>query len=95
MNYLDIDNCILISDFERLKVGANIAPIQSKNELAKILRTRTKFKKTSQSAIYTTMYRAENRGYKKRPDDLIEAILEILNSGLDNVITEDHLIKEK
>ena len=95
MKYLNIDSCILMSDFEKLKIGANIAPIKNKNELAKILRTKSKFKGMGQNTMYAVIYRAEKDGYKKRHDYLIESIIEILNSGLDNVITEEHLVKER
>lgn len=99
MKKLDIDNCIIKSDVSKIKKEPPLKKIKTKRRLSKEIDKKKLIKGATESAIYTKLWRLEKDGYEaeKEPTDIIEAILEVLNSGLDEQdekVSKSDLIKE-
>jgi hypothetical protein len=87
-NVLDIDNCIMIHDLKQIKKEPPGKKIKSKRQLAKKI-LKKKLLKGSESSIYTKLWRNEKDGFVTRPDELIDAVLNILE------IEEKQLVLKK
>lgn len=87
--YLDIDNCIIINDSKRIQLEPAEKKTKTKNQLAKKIFKEKLMKDSSESSIYTKLYRYEKEGYINEPTDLIEAVLKLL------IVSRDDLIKER
>lgn len=83
--YLDIDNCIVEHDVKQIKKEPAGKKIKTKNQLAKILVKRQLIQGT-ESAVYHRMYRFENDGFATAPQDLIDAILKVLEVDKSDLI---------
>lgn len=86
--YLDIDNCIIIHDVKQIKKEPAKPKIKTKNKLAKELFKKNDLK-GSKISIYTKLSRAEKDGFKQEDNDLINAILSILE------VDKEELIKSR
>ena len=78
---LDIDKCIIIGDFKRIKEG--IFPIKNKLNLSIQL---ARLSSDTPNSIYSRLYRYEKDGFFHRSEKLITNICEILR------VTEDELV---
>lgn len=96
MKKLDIDNCIIKGDVIRIQLEPPVNKIKTKWNLSKILSKKKLFKSLSHTALYTKLYRLEREGFEesKAPKELIEAVLNELNNGIPEKLTEADLIKE-
>ena len=86
--FLDIDNCIIIHDVKQIKKEPAEAKIKTKNKLAKEIHKR-KALSGSKISIYTKLSRAEKDGFKQEDNDLIEALLSVLE------VDRTELVKNK
>lgn len=88
--YLDIDNCITISNADKIKNGKE--KIKDKKHLAKkiadnIVENLPFALDNEINNIYMKLYRAERYGFLEKDNDLIEKIIEVLN------VKESDLVK--
>lgn len=87
-HFLDIDNCIILSDSRKIQKEPAEKKTKTKRQLSKLI-FKKKLMPGSESSIYTKLYRAENDGFVKEPTELIDAILKIL------IVSREDMIKEK
>lgn len=86
-HYLNIDNCILFHDVKQIRKEPAAAKIKTKNKLAKLLLKKDLIEGTYLS-VYTKLYRLELQGFSKPVDELVSALLTILE------VDKDELVKE-
>ena len=86
--FLDIDNCIIINDAERIQREPAEKKTKTKRQLSKQIFKLKLMSDSTESSIYTKLWRFEKEGYAKEPTDLIDAILKVL------IVSRADLIKE-
>lgn len=79
VKYLNIDNCIILSDVKKIEQESVAKKTKTRRQLSKQIFKAKLMDDSSESSIYTKLYRFEREGYTKEPTDLIDAILKILN----------------
>jgi len=79
VKYLNIDNCIILSDVKKIEQESAAKKTKTRRQLSKQIFKAKLMDDSSESSIYTKLYRFEREGYTKEPTDLIDAILKILN----------------
>lgn len=79
MKYLNIDNCIILSDVKKIENESTAKKTKTRRQLSKQIFKAKLMDDSSESSIYTKLYRFEREGYSKEPTDLINAVLKILN----------------
>ena len=84
--YLDIDNCIILNDVKRIKEEPAQRKTKTKRQLSKQILKLKLMPDSTESSIYTKLWRFEKEGYTKEPTDLIEAVLKVLNVSKDDLI---------
>ena len=86
-HYLNIDNCILFHDVKQIKKEPAAAKIRTRNKLAKLLLKKELLDGTYIS-VYTKLYRLENQGFSKPVDEIIAALLTVLEVDRDELVKE-------
>lgn len=88
MKKLDIDNCIIINDSFRIQQEPAQKKTKTKRQLSKQIFKAKLMGDSTESSIYTKLWRFEKEGYTKEPTDLIDAILKVL------IVSRADLIKD-
>jgi len=78
VKYLDIDNCIILNDVKKIQEESDCKKTKTKRQLSKQILKAKLMDDSTESSIYTKLWRFEKEGYTKEPTDLIDAILKIL-----------------
>lgn len=85
--FLDIDNCIIINDAKRIQQEPAQKKTKTKRQLSKQIDKLDLMPGSTESSIYTKLWRYEKEGYANEPTDLIAAVLKVL------LVSRDELIK--
>lgn len=87
MYYLDIDNAIIIHDVKQIKKEPAQEKIKTMHKLSKKMKSENVID-GSKISIYTKLHTAQRTGYVKKPIELIEAVLKVLE------VNENELVKK-
>ena len=76
--FLDVDNCIIINDAKRIQQEPAQKKTKTKRQLAKQIDKLNLIPESSETSIYTKLWRYEKEGYSNEPTELIDAVLKVL-----------------
>lgn len=87
--YLNVDNCIILNDSKRITSEPAEKKTKTKRQLSKQIHKKGLMPGSTESSIYTKLWRFEKEGFTKEPTELIDAVLKVL------IVSRADLIKER
>lgn len=86
VKFLDIDNCIILNDAKKIQEEPAQKKTKTKRQLSKQIFKLKLMSDSTESSIYTKLWRFEREGFTTEPTDLITAILKVLDVKKEDLV---------